>query len=242
MTVLQPKDSESVSCRFAAELKNDVLLRLYTQFDIGLFIPGRECRTCSHTKELIQEVSALSPRITLEIIDYHKNLEEAANLGIDRIPAIVIVKGDLHNVRFFGMPSGFEFAVLLDSIIDSTKKKSSLQLDTRRHLKDLNEDVYIKVFVTPDCKYCPTVARLAHMMAIESPKVTADVIEVREFPDMASVYHVMGVPKTIINDSVTFTGPVTEEELLQRILESVGSAYPDENITGSDVNRTTPVG
>ena len=115
-------------------------------------------------------------------------------------------------------------------------------MDTRRHLKDLNEDVYIKVFVTPDCKYCPTVARLAHMMAIESPKVTADVIEVREFPDMASVYHVTGVPKTIINDSVTFTGPVTEEELLQRVLESVGSASPEENITRSDVNRTTPVG
>ena len=85
------------------------------------------------------------------------------------------------------------------------------------------------MFVTPTCQYCPTLARLAHAMALESPRVTADVIEVQEFPDLAALYRVRGVPKTVINDNVEFTGAVTEDVLIQRVLQAVGAAE-DEGV------------
>lgn len=236
MPVLQTRDRDAVSRRFDTELKKDVVLKLYTQFDIGLLIPGRECKTCTPTLELLHELSDLSSRVKLEIIDYHKNREDATSLGINRIPAIVIENDLSQNIRFFGMPSGFEFTLFLDSIIASTENRSRLKLETRRHLKDLEKNVHIKVFVTPDCNYCPDVARLAHAMAIESPKVTADVIEIREFPDMVSTYKIMRVPKTIINDSVSFTGPVTEETFLEHIQESVNGTSTDENNSGLEVD------
>ena len=65
-------------------------------------------------------------------------------------------------------------------------------------------------------------ARVAHAMAIESGRVTADVVEVQEFPALAQAYGVRGVPLTVINDSVTFSGAVSEEEFLSRLLEAVG--------------------
>ena len=65
-------------------------------------------------------------------------------------------------------------------------------------------------------------ARAAHAMAMESPKVIADVIEVQEFPHLAQAYRVRAVPKTVINDTFEFTGAATEEQFVTRVLRSVG--------------------
>ena len=65
-------------------------------------------------------------------------------------------------------------------------------------------------------------------MALESEQVTADVIEVGEFPDLARAYNVMSVPRTVINDRVQFTGTVTEEAMVERVLQAVGADAGDE--------------
>jgi predicted DsbA family dithiol-disulfide isomerase len=57
-------------------------------------------------------------------------------------------------------------------------------------------------------------------MAIESATVTADVIEVSEFPELLQRYQVRGVPKTIINGSVSVEGAIPEHSLLNRVKEA----------------------
>ena len=64
-------------------------------------------------------------------------------------------------------------------------------------------------------------ARVAHAMAIESGRVTADVVEIQEFPALAQAYGVRGVPMTVVNGSVVFSGAVTEQEFLSHLLEAV---------------------
>ena len=75
------------------------------------------------------------------------------------------------------------------------------------------------------------VARAAHAMALESSKVVADVVEVQEFPYLAQRYKVHGVPLTVINDSVQFSGAVPDIVLMERILGAVGELDPDEDST-----------
>ena len=242
MPILQQRDREAVQQKFDTELKRDVNITLYTQPDIGLFIPGRECPYCGPTQKLLEEVSSLSSRIHLEVVDFYKHQDEASALGINRIPALVIRKGKNSNVRFYGMPSGLEFVLLLDSIIAASHQRSSLQLETRRKLRALDEDVHIQIFVTPTCPHCPTLARLAYAMALESPRVTADVVELQGFPELAGIYRVLGVPKTIINDSVQFTGAVSEDELLQRVLQAVGLVEEaDVENAGQSGGKSTPI-
>jgi predicted DsbA family dithiol-disulfide isomerase len=60
------------------------------------------------------------------------------------------------------------------------------------------------------------------MMAIESPMVTADVIEAMEFPDMAAKYMVRGVPKTIINEVEELEGAHPEQSVLSAVLRAAG--------------------
>ncbi len=55
-------------------------------------------------------------------------------------------------------------------------------------------------------------------MAMESPHVTADVIEANEFQSLSARYAVQAVPKTVVNDQVEFLGAVPESRFLQEVL------------------------
>jgi len=62
---------------------------------------------------------------------------------------------------------------------------------------------------------------LAHKLAIENEHITADVVEVSEFIDMAQLYQVRGVPKTVVNDRIEIMGAVPEPRFIQEILKAV---------------------
>lgn len=62
--------------------------------------------------------------------------------------------------------------------------------------------------------------RLAHQMAVESDFITADMVEATEFPHLVQKYGVMGVPKTVANETVTFEGAVPEEFFLSQVLKA----------------------
>ncbi len=64
-------------------------------------------------------------------------------------------------------------------------------------------------------------------MAIENEYITADVIEISEFIDLAQRYRVQGVPKTVINDRVEFAGALPEPRFVQQVLQALD--------TGKDV-------
>ncbi len=66
-------------------------------------------------------------------------------------------------------------------------------------------------------------ARLAHKLAIENEHITADVVEVSEFIDLAQRYQVQGVPKTVINDRVEVLGAVPEPRFVQEVLKAIAS-------------------
>ncbi len=64
---------------------------------------------------------------------------------------------------------------------------------------------------------------LAHDLAIASDMVTADMVEATEFPHLAQKYRVMGVPRSIINETVHQEGAAPEPMLLERLKEAVAA-------------------
>jgi len=143
-------DNQNEIKRLFEQLTGDVRLIYFTQKESTLIIPGQECETCKDTRLLLEEVAALSDKIQLEVHDFLADSEIAREYGIDRIPAIVMtadgVKG---RVRYFGMPSGYEFSVLLGSLLDVSQGKSDLSEQTVEVLQGLEKDLHIQVFVTP---------------------------------------------------------------------------------------------
>ncbi|MCL4545813.1 MAG: thioredoxin family protein [Chloroflexi bacterium] len=68
---------------------------------------------------------------------------------------------------------------------------------------------------------------------MESSRITADVVEVSEFPELAQRYRIYGVPKTVINEHVSFEGALPEPVFLQQVLRAVAGGS-----TESDAKET----
>jgi glutaredoxin-like protein len=194
MSMIGEKDRKTVQDRLA---------RLARSVKAVVFTQEMECQFCSETRELMQELAGLSDKLKVEVRDFLGDAEEAKRLGVDKIPAIALLgEGDKdYGVRFYGIPAGYEFVSLLESLEMVSKGDSGLSAATREKLKSLAKPLALQVFVTPTCPYCPRAVVLAFKLAMESPRITASMVEATEFPHLANKYQVSGVPHTVIGDS-----------------------------------------
>ena len=219
-SLISEQDKTQLRRTFRKDLKRQVQLRLFTQRQSLLTIPGRECPYCPQTEQLMEELAGLTPKVELETVDFYGQPDVAKEQGVTRIPAIVLSADGSARVKFYGAPMGYEMATIVEDIKTISRGVSPLSMDTRKKLRQLNQDVHIQVFVTPTCTFCPGMARLAHAVALESPQVTSDVIEIQEFPALGQTYGVRSVPLTVINEHIRFTGAVTETQFMEKVMEA----------------------
>ena len=219
-SLISEQDKTQLRRTFRKDLKRQVQLRLFIQRQSLLTIPGRECPYCPQTEQLMEELAGLTSKVELETVDFYGQPDVAKEQGVTRIPAIVLSADGSARVKFYGAPMGYEMATIVEDIKTISRGVSPLSMDTRKKLRQLNQDVHIQVFVTPTCTFCPGMARLAHAVALESPRVTSDVIEIQEFPALGQTYGVRSVPLTVINEHIRFTGAVTETQFIEKVMEA----------------------
>lgn len=225
MDILSKYVTEATLKKLTDELEDKVNLIHFTQEPSRLVLPdylkGQECVFCKETKELLKEVTALSDKLELKIYDFVADIEKAKEYGIDKIPATILLGKENYGIGFYGIPSGYEYASLIEAIIDVSKSKTKLSQKTIDAIRDIDKDVHIQIFITPTCPYCTMAVRLGHQFALESSHIKADMIESTEFPHLTQKYNVIGVPKTIINETVSIEGAVPEDIFLEKVLNSV---------------------
>lgn len=145
MPFLSTKDATAVRERFDKELAKDVTISLFVHEDGA----KDDCPYCDDTKQLLEEVAALSDRLKLVVYKYPTDKEAVAKYGIDKVPAIVMEQSEDVGIRFFGIPAGYEFATILEDLISLSQGETKLSKDIRDQLQKISQDVVIKVFVTP---------------------------------------------------------------------------------------------
>ena len=150
MNLISQQNRADLKRRFKKELKRDVTLKFFTTTTSTLALPGRECPTCPQAQELLEITTGLSPKLHLETYDYFVETEERDRCGVERVPAIVLESERGSFLKYYGVPAGYEFALLVQDIISLSRKVSPLMLPTRRALRTVNRPVHIQVFVTPD--------------------------------------------------------------------------------------------
>jgi len=200
-----------------------VLAAVQSPVTLKMFTQDFECGYCKETRQIAEEVAELSDLVSVEVHDFLADADLAKSLGVDKIPAIVVLGegGRDYGIRFFGIPSGYEFTSLLEAIVLVGTGDVELQDSTRKFLDALQTPLHLQVFVTPTCPYCPSAVMLAHQLAYASDKVTADMVEVTEFPHLGQKYGVMGVPRTVINGHTYLEGAAPEQMLLEKLKAAV---------------------
>src|SRR5512138_731708 len=193
-----------------------------------LFGSKDNCDYCNETKQLLEEVTALNDKLSLNVYDIQENADVASKFNVTNAPGIVIAAKDNAEVKnlgiqFSGIPSGHEFSTLINDIVIVSKRESGLNEKTREFLKNLDKPLHLQVFVTPTCPYCPRAVLLAHQMAMENPQmIRAEGVEATEFPELANRFNVRGVPQTVINSGAgSVVGAVPEQNLLAAIMSAL---------------------
>lgn len=221
MAMISDQDKDLLRGVFNSELQNPVRILAFTKRSEKSSEPGMECEFCNETEELMMELTSLSDKISVEFREYSPNDEMVQQLGIDKLPALILTSGDGKGVRYFGIPGGFEFSSLIADIVDVSRNTTDMTQDAREKVRNIDKDVHIQVFVTPTCPYCPSTVRLAHQMAIENPgHIQADAVEAAEFPHLVEKYGIDAVPTVVINDTIQFEGAPPEGDFADQVVKA----------------------
>jgi glutaredoxin-like protein len=145
-----------------AQLLNDDITKQIREVFEGLKNPVHimffgsqtNCDYCDDTRQLVEEVAALSDLLSIEIYDMEADADLAAKYNVDKAPGVVIAAKEGQQVtdfgvRLAGIPSGHEFTSLIQDILLVSNRDSGLNPQTRAFLNGLDKPILLQVFVTP---------------------------------------------------------------------------------------------
>lgn len=193
-----------------------------------LVIPGQDHPgQQEETLELLREVAATSDKLTV----IERSLigdQEAAALGITLAPTTLLREAGTsrHNIRFSGLPAGYEFQTLIETLLLLGTGQSRLSHTSQQRLAAITTPVILQSFVTPTCPYCPRAVLTAFELAYHHPQIRAEGIEANEFPALSQRHRISGVPDTIISGTTTerVLGAQPERAFVEATLKAAGVA------------------
>jgi alkyl hydroperoxide reductase subunit AhpF len=142
MALLSDQDRQVVRAHLSG-LAHDVTLLLFTQT-----VGGPE--TAIIAKQILDELSGLNDRLKVEEVNFVLEKERAAGYGVDKIPAIVVLRdGEDTRMRFFGAPAGYEFMSLVEAVILAGGDETGLTAESGKLIAGVDSPTTIDVFVTP---------------------------------------------------------------------------------------------
>jgi glutaredoxin-like protein len=138
------------------EQVRDLFKNLRHPVTICLFVSSKpeRCEYCRETESLLKEVCELSGLLRVEVHDFEQDAELAAQYKVDGVPEFVLLRQEGeqeidYGIRFKGIPSGYEFSSLVNSLVLVSQGESNLSQESRRFLGELASPVHLQVFVTP---------------------------------------------------------------------------------------------
>ncbi len=211
-----------------AKAVGEILSKLPRNVKLIYFTQELECQYCRETRQLLDELKELSAgKLDVEIYNFVNDKEQVEKYKIDKIPATVVMGEKDYGIRYYGIPSGYEFSSLLEDIQLIAEEKPDVSEKTIADIAKITKPIRLQVFVTPTCPYCPGAVIMAHKLAMINENIVADMVEASEFPHLAVKYNVQGVPRTMIGETYAIEGALPEPHFVQRVLDAYSQMYPD---------------
>jgi alkyl hydroperoxide reductase subunit AhpF len=147
MALISPADQARLREDFA-KMTRPVRLLFFTQ--------TLDCETCLQARQVIDELPAVSDRITVEEVNFVLDGDRAKRFGIDRVPAIAVTTTDEaggevdSRIRFLGTPAGYEFIALIRAVLlAGGAREPDLSDAGRARLAEIDKPLTLQVFTTP---------------------------------------------------------------------------------------------
>jgi thioredoxin reductase (NADPH) len=200
-----PKESRDHLKEAFQALKEPVSLEVFTR-------DGSNDAYNKAIRDFVRDLARISEKIEAS---YHElGSEQAEKRGVERSPSLLI-QPDSFSLRYTGAPLGEEGRTFIETILLASKGSSGVSEVSAEVLDKLVEQREVKVFVNPECPYCPGQVSNAFKAAMHRPGlVRTEVIETRENQDLAKKYQATSLPHTVINEEFTQRGLQPEERFM----------------------------
>ncbi len=186
--------------KFGSEMGGEVEVKLYINpiLTVSQPDPGK---ISGFARGLCRELAEIEPKIKFS--EVNMNDAGAAALKITTSPSISIGHKQGYTIVYNGAPLGYEATGFIETIIAASSGKHGFGGAEMKLLGEISGPVDIKVFVTPECPYCPKSAVLANRIAVAlKGKARAECVEAAENAALAEKFGLASVPMQIINDNL----------------------------------------
>lgn len=163
------------------------------------FARSGECGTCAAQQALLEEVTALSEKLALEVFDLVADSDQAVRFGIEKAPATAVLGYFDYGIRFYGLTAGYQFASLLEAIMMAAGDRSGLAPEIASAARALRTLLHLEIVVSLRCPYSGALVRRAHQLAVVNRNIVADMVNAVEFPGLLERYGAASVPLVIVN-------------------------------------------
>ena len=139
------------------------------------------------------------------------------------LPAIDI--GD-RAVLYHAVPSGTKLSPFLQGLLllgrERTAQREPLfeaYKDVSERLKAMEVPAFLRLFVAPNCPFCPVVTEQVMSLAVASSLVHLSVIDGMLFPEVAESEGIRSAPAVLLDDHFRWTGHLNMSEVLEAMME-----------------------
>lgn len=199
-----------------AELKAQLqgyLTRVTQPFEIVASLDDSEA--AGQMRELLEEIAALSPLITLRT-----DGDEA------RRPSFALKRlGSDMDLRFAAIPLGHEFTSLVLALLQVGGHPPKADAALLERIAGLEGDHRFEVVMSLSCHNCPDVVQAVNLMAVLNPRVHALTIDGALFQQEVEARGVLAVPAVFLNGELLGTGRMGLEEIVAKL--DTGAAARD---------------
>ena len=182
----------------------------------------RQCVDCDQTMQLLKIYEDNSNGLLhIEELSIYDNPEFAKKYDIQRVPTILFIdENDREVIRYLANPIGQEIQPFVKALFAIGGGPNYFKNMIKQYLDRISPST-IKVMITMQCPYCPTLVEASNLFAIASEgKIRAVIVDISGNPDIGQYYNASGVPYTIINERPAIQGMIPAHELLRELVGS----------------------
>ena len=166
-----------------------------------------------------EQLSRPSPAV---VVTYRK-ADEAKEL-----PSIEINK----RLIYHAIPEGPELAPFLEALTHVSDGPPPVHPDIEARLKNLKAPCFLKLFIAPECPYCPQMVMDLAPLTLINELVKLTIIDGTLFPEMAEPLDIKSAPTLLFDDRMRWTGQTPLNEILEVMLNQDPSLLSAASIEG----------
>jgi len=188
-----------------SKMKQPVVLKAVLDPDSGA---GKEMA------EFLNVFDSLSDHISLELYRPEES-DEVPELNPAYLPVTGLYQdGSYRRVAFHGIPGGKEINSFVAAVLNAGGAGKGVSILVKRKIEKIRQKNNLKICVSLACHHCPAVVAACQQIALMNPNVEAEMIDARLYEDLVKQYNIERVPFLIVNDTDTYMGEKTMDDIL----------------------------